>query len=360
MNLKARCRTTAMGIMPHTDIDRALELSMSLDIPFWPQLPKTSYYQDMYAQTAQHFPGIVAEIENRRLTFSPIRFEQELWDYSEKMERPETFSPGQEYAAIYDRFLGMELQGYHAIRGQVAGPISLGFNVMDEDRRPIIYNDEVKALLFDFVQRKANAQYRQLKEKNPDAFVWLDEPGLSYIFSSLYGYTDHQAWEDYQPLLQGMEGAKGLHLCTNVNLPYLLELGIEIISLDAYQLGAMPVEYAKAASEFIRGGGIICWGIVPTQSTVLAQETPETLSDLLLDYWGAISQHGDLSLGQIAEQALLAPARCCIKELGLDYAADYEERRKDPDKPSIEETAVNKAFAYLGLTSRILRDRCQI
>jgi len=36
MELEARCRTTAMGIMPHTDIERALELALGLDIPFWP------------------------------------------------------------------------------------------------------------------------------------------------------------------------------------------------------------------------------------------------------------------------------------------------------------------------------------
>jgi hypothetical protein len=28
------CQTTAMGIMAHTDIERALEVALSLDIPF--------------------------------------------------------------------------------------------------------------------------------------------------------------------------------------------------------------------------------------------------------------------------------------------------------------------------------------
>jgi hypothetical protein len=30
---KARCSTTAMGIMPHRDVAQALELALSLDIP---------------------------------------------------------------------------------------------------------------------------------------------------------------------------------------------------------------------------------------------------------------------------------------------------------------------------------------
>jgi hypothetical protein len=43
-----------MGIMPHTDIEKALKLALSLDIPFWPQLPKVSFYEDMYAQALQN------------------------------------------------------------------------------------------------------------------------------------------------------------------------------------------------------------------------------------------------------------------------------------------------------------------
>ena len=49
--------TTAMGIMPHEDVDRALDLALSVDIPFWPQLPRVSYYEDMYVQAMEHFPG---------------------------------------------------------------------------------------------------------------------------------------------------------------------------------------------------------------------------------------------------------------------------------------------------------------
>ena len=54
MELEARCRTTAMGIMPHSDVDKALELALGLDVPFWPQLPNVSFYEDMYAQASEN------------------------------------------------------------------------------------------------------------------------------------------------------------------------------------------------------------------------------------------------------------------------------------------------------------------
>ena len=74
-----------MGIMPHTKIDKAIELALSLDIPFWPQLPNASFYEDMYVQASQNFPGIIVDIEKKRLYLDSGKFEEELADYSRKM-----------------------------------------------------------------------------------------------------------------------------------------------------------------------------------------------------------------------------------------------------------------------------------
>ncbi len=37
MTIPGNLLTTAMAVMPHKDIDRALEMALSLDVPFWPQ-----------------------------------------------------------------------------------------------------------------------------------------------------------------------------------------------------------------------------------------------------------------------------------------------------------------------------------
>jgi hypothetical protein len=55
--------TTTMAVMPHTDVAHALEKALSLDVPFWPQLPNYSYYEDMYVQAAEHFPGIILDLD---------------------------------------------------------------------------------------------------------------------------------------------------------------------------------------------------------------------------------------------------------------------------------------------------------
>jgi hypothetical protein len=355
IGFEARCSTTAMGIMPHRSVERALELALQLDIPFWPQLPKVSIYEDMYVQASQNFPGIAIDFDKGRLGFDTARFTQELDEYFGRMDAPETFALTAEYSAVFHKFLSEELQGYKAIRGQNIGPVSFGFKVLDENLKPIIYNDEVRTVLFDFVQKKANIQYRELKERNPNAFVWLDEPGLGYVFSGLSGYNEQQAREHYHDFVQGLEGPRGLHLCAEVNLPYLLELGVEILSFDAYQIGFMPKEYAGNVAEFIKRGGIISWGIVPTESTLLAAQTPKTLTATLSGYWEVISQNTDLSLSQIAMQALVAPARCCLSDVGQSSTTD--KKAGECHVSSSEEEIVEKAFAFLPELSKILRER---
>ena len=42
MPIPGRLLTTAMAVMPHSDVDRALEFALGLDVPFWPQLPHVS------------------------------------------------------------------------------------------------------------------------------------------------------------------------------------------------------------------------------------------------------------------------------------------------------------------------------
>jgi hypothetical protein len=352
---EARCSTTAMGIMPHRDVDRALELALSLDVPFWPQLPKVSLYEDMYVQASQNFPGIAIDFEKERLSFDTARFEQELDEYFVKMDIADTFALTSEYSRVFHKFLSKELQGYKAIRGQVTGPVSFGLKVLDEDLKPLIYNEEARTILFDFIQRKVNIQYQELRKKNSNAIVWVDEPGLGYVFSGFSGYNEQHAREDYHKFVEGLEGPEGLHLCAEVNLPYLLGLGVEILSFDAYQIGFMPKEYAGNVAEFIKNGGVISWGIIPTESTALAAQTPETLATILSNYWEVISENTGLSLNQIAKQALVAPARCCLSDLG--QVNTVGKTVSECQVSSIEEGLVEKAFTFLPELSQILRDK---
>ena len=96
--------TTAMAVMPHTDVNRALETALSLDVPFWPQLPNFSYYEDMYVQAAEHFPGIILNVSERTLRFSMDRFAEELEETLARFDDPGYFDVSETYSAVYHRF----------------------------------------------------------------------------------------------------------------------------------------------------------------------------------------------------------------------------------------------------------------
>jgi hypothetical protein len=79
----------------------------------------------------------------------------------------------------------------------------------------------------------------------------------------------------------------------------------------------------------------------------------------LTGYWETISQNTGLSPGQIAEQSLLAPARCCLKNIGRVGAAGESAcpiTLKGAGS-SIEERLVERAFGHLTDMSRILKDK---
>src|ERR1035437_9600565 len=124
--------TTGMGILPHKEMERALSLAMSVDIPFWPQLPRMSYFEDMYVQASENFPGIILEPETRKLWFSTEKFYTELENTLMHLESEDFFRMSPQFSATYHQFLSYDLSKYVSIRGQLEGPVSFGLNVLDE------------------------------------------------------------------------------------------------------------------------------------------------------------------------------------------------------------------------------------
>jgi hypothetical protein len=156
-----------------------------------------------------------------------------------------------------------------------------------------------------------------------------------------------------------LESIKALHLCANFNLPYLLELGTELVSFDAFQIEVMPRAYARSIAGFLNSGGILSWGIVPTDSDNLDIQTPQSLVNQLTDYWKIISDETGMPLKQIGAQALIAPARCCLKNIGQVSAQDDLKNHKSglQINLSIEDQVVEKAFGYLRQISEKLQSQ---
>ncbi len=337
MPIPGNLLTTAMAVMPHKNVGQALNKALSLDIPFWPQLPNYSYYEDMYVQAAEHFPGILLDLEKRTLRFSLDKFIAELEETMSHYDEPDYFDISRTYSEVYHRFLSLDLSDRPAIRGQLEGPISFGFNIIDGNDRPILFDDTVRPFMLEFMAKRINVQLNKLKKLNKNAFMFIDEPGLQFLFSAMSGYGDMKAREDLNSFFAQIERPRGIHLCGNPDWDFLLGLDLDILSLDIYTNAGIFSSYAQSIRSFLDRGGVIVWGIVPTGFETFEKENIPSLILRLEEVWSTLSKKG-IDTGFLLERSLLSPATCCLV---------------NPDR----EKTVEKAFETIKLLSEELRGK---
>ena len=311
MAIPGNLLTTAMAIMPHMDVNRALELALSVDVPFWPQLPHLSYYEDIYAQASEHFPGIVLDLKKRTVRFSMEKFISEFEETMAHFDEPEYFDISGTYSAVYSRFLALDLSDRPAIRGQLEGPISFGFNVLDQDDRPILFNDTIRPFMIEFMVKRVNVQLNRLKTLNANAFMFIDEPGLQFLFSAMSGYGDIAAKGDMEAFFSLIERPRGVHLCGNPDWDFLLDLDLDVLSLDVYSNGEVFVAYGQSIRKFLDRGGVIVWGIVPTNFEPFEKEDLDSLEKRLTQLWTFLANEG-IDREFLLSRSMLSPATCCL------------------------------------------------
>jgi hypothetical protein len=88
--------------------------------------------------------------------------------------------------------------------------------------------------MLDFMAQRLNVQLSELKQLNENAFMFVDEPGLQYIFSAMAGYGDQKAKGDLDQFFAQVERPRGIHLCGNPDWDFLLNLDMDVLSLDVY------------------------------------------------------------------------------------------------------------------------------
>jgi hypothetical protein len=326
-----------MAVMPHTDVGRALEMALSLDVPFWPQLPNYSYYEDMYVQAAEHFPGMVVDPDKRTLRFSMDRFTEELEEALLRFDDPAYFDVSETYSTVYHRFLALDLGERPAIRGQLEGPISFGFNIRDQDDRPILFDDTLRPFMLEFMARRLNVQLTRLRERNANAFMFVDEPGLQFLFSGMAGYSDLKGKGDLDQFFAQVQRPRGIHLCGNPDWDFLLNLDLDVLSLDVYSNAEIFASYSRAIGRYLDRGGALVWGIVPTGFEAFAREEIPFLIERLEGVWKTLWSKG-IDRDLLIARSMLSPATCCLV---------------NPDK----ERTVERAFAAVNRMADLLRTK---
>jgi hypothetical protein len=252
-----------------------------------------------------------------------------------RFDDPTFFDVSETYSAVYHRFLALDLKGRPAIRGQLEGPVSFGFNILDQDDRPILFDDTVRPFMLDFMAKRLNVQLARLKQRNANAFMFVDEPGLQFLFSALAGYSDLKAKGDLDQFFAQVDRPRGIHLCGNPDWDFLLNLDLDVLSLDVYTNAEIFAAYATAIRKFLDRGGVIVWGIVPTGFEAFAQEEIPSLVQRLEGVWKILWSKG-IDREHLIARSMLSPATCCLV---------------NPDK----ERTVERAFTAVNRMAEVLK-----
>ncbi|MCX6012787.1 MAG: methionine synthase [Chloroflexi bacterium] len=313
---------TAIGSMPNTDIHAACSVVQEYlpEIPVWPQLPRRSFLENMYVQYSSGFPGII--IEGDRIYVSRTAgFDDSLEKlYSAYINADySSYELTAEYAAGFHECRKVKATPPLAIKGQVVGPVSWGLTITDENNRPIIYDEVLADAVAKHLRLKAAWQENVLRKVSPTTIMFFDEPYLSSIGSALISVSNETVIGLLNEVFGGLKGLKGIHCCGNTDWSLLLSTNLDVLSFDAYNYGENVNLFSGDIKSFLNRGGIIAWGIVPTQEEVLKKATVNNLVERLEEQWVAFNRKG-LQSAFLFERSLITPA-CGLASLSVELAA---------------------------------------
>jgi methionine synthase II (cobalamin-independent) len=321
-DLEFNCLPTMIGSMPHTDPSKACSLVTRYlkDIPAWPQLPNRSFLENMYAQYSQGFPGVVIK-ENRIY----IDRSQDLSKPLEELytaylaNEVDKYAISPDYAAGLHSFLSLTNLSPLAVKGQVAGPVTWGLTVTDENQRAILYDDTLADAVPKFLRLKASWQEKQLSQISKNTIIFFDEPYMASFGSAFVPISREKVISLLEEVFAGVSGLKGVHCCGNTDWSVLLGTSTDILSFDTYNYAHSLSLYPAEVKKFLDRKGTIAWGIVPVEAEALAGETVASLRDRLEEAMAPFTRNG-VPFKQLIQQGLLTPS-CGLDRLPTEEAA---------------------------------------
>jgi methionine synthase II (cobalamin-independent) len=97
-----------------------------------------------------------------------------------------------------------------------------------------------------------------------------------------------------------------------------MQTGVRVIHFDAYRFFSNMLAYASELKEFLLSGGILAWGIVPSEEEFIKKETTSTLIESLEEKIGLLVKEG-IPKDLLIENSLLSQS-CGLFSLSEDLA----------------------------------------
>lgn len=325
-----------MGSLPHRDAAEAVRAVLRAfpEIPAWPQLPNRSFLENMYVQYSEGLPCLTVDRDRERIYFDTgrdVMAEMEAF-YATVIEGDlNRFAISEEYAPGFYRLIealsGKAHDNLACVKGQIVGPISFGLTVTDQNKKAVLYHDELMDAALKSISMKAAWQVRELKKVCPQVMIWLDEPYLASFGSAYVSLSANQVLSCIGEVVQSIHAAgalAGIHCCGNTDWSLLMNTELDIINFDAYDYFKGMTLYPEALKIFLDKGRILAIGIVPTSEKIKG-ETAESLGVKLSERLRILSEKTGMRIEEIWKQCLITPS-CGTGTLSVEMAGSVLDR----------------------------------
>ena len=312
------CLTTGIGSLPLKEPAEACKIIFdSVDIPFWPQLPTRSFKEFMAPQYAEGIPFLKLDEEKERIWFEIGDDKADkIYAFYEKYlkENPYDFALSKEYAPGFYYFIG-ELERrkvrFEYLKGHVTGPLTFSLSIPDQNKKPIYYDADMLDVIVKAISQKAVWQIKELQKYADKVIIFIDEPILSAFGSSTYlGLAREDVIRLLNEVIDAIHKAgavSGIHCCGNTDWSVIAATKIDIINFDAYLFTKSVAIYPNEINIFLKRGGFLAWGIVPT-SEAIRKESADSLYSKMTNDMNRLVTANAFSKELLLKQRLITPS----------------------------------------------------
>jgi hypothetical protein len=306
---------TGVGALPHTDPVSACNdvLDIFPQFPYVPTLPDRGQLESIVFNDSEQLPGRL--IQGDRLLFDSTTdqteaMEKVYMDYVEGNYAP--YALHKDYASGFIEMMSRNLSCAKVLKCQVTGPVTFGMQVVDAKKRPVYYDGQLADVLSKMIALKARWCEREMRTRTgvTETLVVLNEPYLASLGSSVVPVDKETVRAGFEDINALVEGGLGIHCCSNTDWEFLLELSPSVISIDAYTTAKEFLLYADSIVTYMERGGVVAWGIVPSEYKLFETETTDSLYERYLAVRTQLCTHMPERL--FDEQSLITPS-CGIR-----------------------------------------------